>query len=61
MMGRVAYSPDGKYILTGDMLAGEGTVCLWDIATGKEIRRISEEMARSIIGYCLLAGRRSLC
>ncbi|HEY6952269.1 MAG TPA: WD40 repeat domain-containing protein, partial [Bacteroidota bacterium] len=31
----VAFSPDGKYILSG----GDTTVKLWDIASGKEIRR----------------------
>ena len=32
---RVAYSPDGKYVLTG---SGDDTARLWDTATGDEVR-----------------------
>jgi len=31
----VAYSPDNRFVLTG----GDETACLWDAATGREIRR----------------------
>jgi WD40 repeat protein/tRNA A-37 threonylcarbamoyl transferase component Bud32 len=32
----VAFSPDGRYALSG---AGDGTVRLWQVATGREVRR----------------------
>jgi WD40 repeat protein/uncharacterized caspase-like protein len=32
----VALAPDGKYLLTGSL---DNTACLWDVATGKDIRR----------------------
>lgn len=31
----VAFSPDGRYALSG---GGNGTLKLWDVSTGKEIR-----------------------
>jgi WD40 repeat protein len=34
----VAFSPDGRYALSG---AGDGTVRLWEVATGREVRRFS--------------------
>jgi WD40 repeat protein len=34
----VAFSPDGRYALSGD---GDGTVRLWEVATGREVRRFS--------------------
>ncbi|HST19482.1 MAG TPA: WD40 repeat domain-containing protein, partial [Blastocatellia bacterium] len=34
----VAFSPDGKSILTGGTL--DKTACIWNIATGKEIKRL---------------------
>jgi WD40 repeat protein len=33
----VAFSPDGRKLLTGD---GGGVVCLWDLLTGREVSRI---------------------
>jgi WD40 repeat protein len=42
----MAVSPDGKFIATGnyqvketDHIEPAGTICLWDIASGKEVRR----------------------
>jgi WD40 repeat protein len=34
----VAFSPDGKYVLTG---SADRTAKLWDVSTGKEIRTFS--------------------
>jgi hypothetical protein len=34
----VAFSPDGRHALSG---AGDGTVRLWEVATGREVRRFS--------------------
>jgi WD40 repeat protein/tRNA A-37 threonylcarbamoyl transferase component Bud32 len=36
--GGVAFSPDGRYALSG---AGDGTVRLWEVATGREVRQFS--------------------
>jgi WD40 repeat protein len=38
----VAYSPDGRYLLTGDA-SGNGHI--WDTATGREIARLQHEQA----------------
>src|SRR5262249_55887216 len=35
--GVVAVSPDGRLIVSG---GPENSVCLWDMATGKEVRRL---------------------
>src|SRR5262249_2647470 len=36
----VAYSPDGRYVLSGSgWPLPDGTIRLWDAATGKEVRR----------------------
>ncbi len=40
--GQVAFSPDGKRLVFG---AGE-RICLWDVATGAEVRRIQTEDGR---------------
>jgi WD40 repeat protein len=41
----VAYSPDGRYVLSGSgWPAGDGTVRPWDAATGKEVRRFEGHM-----------------
>jgi WD40 repeat protein len=34
----VAFSPDGRHAISG---AGDGTVRLWEVATGREVRRFS--------------------
>jgi len=34
----VAFSPDGKFVLSG---SGDKTLCLWDVAMGKEIQIIN--------------------
>ncbi len=34
----VAFSPDGKYLVT---CSHDGTVRLWDVASGKEVRRFT--------------------
>jgi WD40 repeat protein len=39
----VAFSPDGRHALSG---AGDGTVRLWEVATGREVRRFSGHNAK---------------
>ena len=39
----VAFSPDGKYALSGSI---DKTIKLWDVATGREIRTFSGSTAR---------------
>ena len=34
----MAFSPDGRHAISG---AGDGTVRLWEVATGREVRRFS--------------------
>ncbi len=36
----VAFTPDGKHLLTG----GWGGACLWDVATGRVLRRYGQEL-----------------
>jgi WD40 repeat protein len=36
--GAVAFSPDGRHVLSGGM---DGTCVLWEVATGREVRRFS--------------------
>lgn len=38
--GFTLYSPDGRVVATGD--AGSGDVVLWDVATGREVRRLTD-------------------
>jgi len=39
----VAYSPDGKWVVAG---AEDGTVAVWDVATGELVREIRDHTAR---------------
>jgi HEAT repeat protein len=39
----VAFSPDGKYALSG---SGDKTLKLWEVSTGKEIRTFTEHLGR---------------
>ena len=34
----VAFSPDGRRLASGD---SEGTICLWEAQTGKQLRRFT--------------------
>ncbi|HKG13625.1 MAG TPA: hypothetical protein VKB12_09800, partial [Pyrinomonadaceae bacterium] len=38
--GFTLFSPDGRLVATGD--GGKGDVVLWDVATGREVRRLTE-------------------
>ena len=55
----VAFSPDGKTALSGSgalARAGDNTVRLWELATGREIPQARGAFARGRFG-CLCAGR----
>ena len=41
----VAFSPDGKYVLSGGV---DGTARLWDVQTGKEVRRFTGHINRVV-------------
>src|ERR1041384_4115912 len=38
--GFTLFSPDGRVVATGD--SGTGDVVLWDVATGREVRRLTD-------------------
>jgi WD40 repeat protein len=40
----IAFAPDGKSLLTA---GGEGSLIVWDLATGKELQRLGREMTNS--------------
>jgi RNA polymerase sigma factor (sigma-70 family) len=42
--GRFAFAPDGKTVVT--LLAGHRAGAVWDVATGKEVRRLGKPMER---------------
>jgi RNA polymerase sigma factor (sigma-70 family) len=48
----IAFSPDGKFLATTGFFSG--TIILWDVATGKEVRRLNEEPS-SVIGPALFS------
>jgi WD40 repeat protein len=54
----VAFSPDGRYALSG---GGDGTVRLWEVATGREVRRFSGPPNRHLEGVAFSPdGRQAL-
>jgi WD40 repeat protein len=54
----VAFSPDGRHALSGD---GDGTVRLWEVATGREVRRFSGPPNRNLEGVAFSPdGRQAL-
>ncbi len=44
----IAVSPDGRYLLTGSVAQQNGEAALWDLATGIEIRRFTDNNSTSI-------------
>lgn len=44
----VALSPDGKLVLTGGW---EGQMCLWDTATGEELRRLQSPVTAKAVAF----------
>jgi WD40 repeat protein len=58
----VSFSPNGKSLLTGSTYSTEGTVQLWDIATGQELRAfgpktIAHDVAFSPDGKTLVSAQ----
>jgi WD40 repeat protein len=50
----LAFSPDGRYAASG---SGDGTVRVWDVETGKEVKRLEgNHVAYSPNGRFLLSG-----
>ena len=56
MVNSVAFSPDGRFLASGN---GDNTVCLWNVATGKELRTFTGETA-SVPSIALSPDGRSL-
>jgi RNA polymerase sigma factor (sigma-70 family) len=57
----VAFSPDGKQVLSGGACYGDGdpTVRLWDVATGKELRKL-EGHSGGVYSLAFLSGKRAV-
>src|ERR1044071_1696151 len=39
----VSFSPDGKHLVTGGSYEDDGVITLWNIATGKAVRKFGRE------------------
>jgi WD40 repeat protein len=54
------FSPDGKFLATGERFNAKGVVTLWDTATGKEARRLPANLRFSLQGLRYSADGKSL-